>query len=87
MADEKYWLVQSGEQWGYIDHDGNEMAMFEDAGDFVDGYAFVMKDGEAWLIDEEFQLLENLGLADSVSAMGELYLVRIGDDAHLYQLQ
>ena len=87
MADENYWLVQSGEQWGYIDHDGNEEAMFEDAGPFVGGYALVIEDSEAWLIDEEFHKLQNLGHADSVSTIGELYCVRIGDDMHLYQLQ
>lgn len=87
MADEDYWLVQSGEQWGYIDHDGNEMALFEDAGGFVGGYALVKEDSEVWLINEEFQKLESLGQADSVGAMGELYSIRIGDDLHLYQMQ
>lgn len=86
MADEKYWLVQTGEQWGYIDHDGNEMAMFQGAGAFVNGYALVIEDGEAWMIDEEFRKLESLGKADSVAAMGELYRVTIGDDVHIYHL-
>lgn len=86
MADEKYWLVQSGEEWGYIDHDGNEMAMFEDAGAFVNGYALVIDDGEAWLIDEEFNKMENMGQADSVGTMGQLYRINIGDDIHIFEL-
>ncbi|MCH5250737.1 MAG: sigma-70 family RNA polymerase sigma factor [Lachnospiraceae bacterium] len=86
MADEKYWLVQSGEEWGYIDHDGNEMAMFDDAGAFVNGYALVIDEGEAWFIDEEFNKLESLGQADSVGAMGELYRMNIGDDIHVFEL-
>lgn len=85
MADEEYWLVQSGDRWGYIDHDGNEMAMYEDAGTFVNGYALVLEDGEAWLIDTEFNRLENLGAADSVAAIGELYTVTINDEMHIYQ--
>lgn len=62
-------------------------AMFENAGAFVGGYALVVEDGGAWLIDEEFQKLKNLCPADSVSTMGELYSVRLGDDMRLYQLQ
>lgn len=87
MADEDYWLVQSGEQWGYINHDGKEMAMFDDAGSFVNSYALVMENGEAWLLNGKFEKLENLGQADSVSAMGELYSVKVRDKVHLYQMQ
>ena len=86
MTDENYWLAQSGDQWGYIDHDGNEMAMFQDAGQFVGGYALVKEDGQVWMIDEEFRKLESLGQADSVSAMGELYSVKVGEERHIYQL-
>lgn len=86
MADEKYWLVQSGEKWGYIDHEGNEMAMFEDAGAFRDGYALVVEDGEAWLIDESFQKLQKLGAADGVSTAGEIYVVQSDDKLHFYHL-
>ena len=85
MADEKYWLVQSGDRWGYIDHDGNEMAMFDDAGGFSNGHALVLEDGEAWLIDTDFNKLENLGAADSVASMGELFSVTVGDEKHIYQ--
>ena len=86
MADENYWLAQSGDQWGYIDHDGNEMAMFQDAGQFVGGYALVKEDGQIWMIDEEFRKLESLGQGDSVSAMGELYRVTVGEERHIYRL-
>ena len=85
MADEEYWLVRSGEQWGYIDHDGNEAAMFDDAGGFSNGYAVVLEGGEAWLIDTDFNKLEDLGAADSVATMGELFSVTVGDEKHIYQ--
>lgn len=86
MADENYWLVQSGEKWGYIDHDGNEKAMFEDAGGFVEGYALVLEDGEAWLINEDFEKLESLGQAESVDTAGELYSIYVEGQTYLYQL-
>lgn len=86
MANETYWLVKSGEESGYIDHDGNEMEMFRDASGFVNGYALVIEDGEVWLIDETFNKLQSLGQADSVSALGELYGVTVGDEMHVYQL-
>lgn len=85
MSDEEYWLVHSGDRWGYIDHDGNEMAMFEDAGSFTNGHAIVLEDGEAWLIDTDFNRLENLGRADDVSSMGELFAVTVEDEKHIYQ--
>ena len=85
MADEEYWLVRSGDWWGYIDHDGNEAAMFERAGSFTNGHAIVLEDGEAWLIDTDFNRLESLRAADSVSSMGELFAVTVGEETHIYQ--
>lgn len=85
MADEEYWLVQSGDLWGYIDHDGNEAAMFDDAGSFSNGYALVLEGGEAWLIDTDFNKLEDLGAADAVASMGELFSVTVGGEKHIYQ--
>lgn len=85
LADEEYWLVQSGDRWGYIDHDGNEVAMFDDAGSFMNGHALVLEDGEAWLIDTDFNKLEDLGAVDSVASMGELFSVTAGDEKHIYQ--
>ena len=85
MADEEYWLVRAGERWGFIDHDGNEVAVFEKAGGFTNGHAVVLDDGEAWLIDTDFNKLESLGTADSVASMGELFAVTVGDEKHIYQ--
>ena len=85
MADEEYWLVRSGDRWGYIDHDGKEAAMFEKAGSFTNGHAVVLEDGEAWMIDTDFDKLESLGAADSVSSMGELFAVTTGDELRIYQ--
>ena len=86
MSDENYWLVQDGERWGYIDHDGQEAAMFEDAAAFYHGYALVREEGTAYLIDETFEKLQELGEADSVSTIGELFVVTRGDTKYFYQL-
>ena len=86
MSDENYWLVQDGEAWGYIDHDGQEAAMFEDAAAFYHGYALVREEGTAYLIDETFEKLQELGEADSVSTIGELFVVTRGDTKYFYQL-
>lgn len=86
MADEKYWLVQSGKKRGYIDHEGREMAMFEYASDFVNGYALVTEDGKAYIINEEFEKVQELGAADAVAALGENFLVASGEQYHFYGL-
>nr|WP_289765622.1 FecR domain-containing protein [uncultured Acetatifactor sp.] len=86
MSDEDYWLVQDGEAWGYIDHDGQEAAMFEDASGFCNGYALVREGGTAYLIDETFEKVQNLGEADSVSTIGELFVVTRGDTKYFYRL-
>ncbi len=85
MADEKYWLVHSGDQYGYIDHDGNEVGLFEDASAFSGGYALIIEDGEVWLIDEEMNRLQNLGQGYSVAAAGELFRVSSGNKSRFYQ--
>ena len=86
MNDENYWLVKDGERWGYIDHDGQEAAMFEDATAFYQGYALVREEGTAYLIDETFEKVQNLGEADSVSTIGELFVVTRGDTKYFYRL-
>lgn len=86
MNDENYWLVKDGERWGYIDHDGQEAAMFEDATAFYQGYALVREEGTAYLVDEAFEKLQDLGEADSVSTIGELFVVTRGDTKYFYLL-
>ena len=50
MADTTYWLYQKDGQWGYIDHDGNVVQMFDDAAQFYDGKAMVIEDGDAYFM-------------------------------------
>lgn len=82
----QYWLVQKGDQWGYIDHEGNEMAMYEDASAFSNGYALIVEDGTAFLINEDFEIVEECGDANSVSCSGELFYIRKDDTVKTYLL-
>lgn len=87
MSDETYWLVQDGEQFGYIDQNGNEMKMYEDASAFADGKALVITDGVASVIDENFEVQTEIGPADSVSVFGDVFVVTIGEEAYLYVIK
>lgn len=76
MADANYWRVRKGEQWGYIDHDGNEVAMFDNSvSNFIDGYALILKDGKACLIDETFEVVQEYGSAEAVGNVGEFFAI------------
>lgn len=87
MSDENYWLVQKGDKWGYIDHDGREAAMYEDASAFYGGYALVLEEGTACMINEKFEKVQELGAADGVALVGTLFWVNKDGTVTLYQLQ
>lgn len=79
ISDNKYWLVGEDGKWGYVDHDGKKQEMFDDASEFVNGKAMVIKDGKAYYIDESFQCSENGIDADGVYTYGEMFIVVKGD--------
>lgn len=73
---ENYWLIKQEGKWGYIDHAGNVMGMYDDAAAFYGGKALVLEDGTAYVIDESFSRIREIGPADSVTNYGELFAVR-----------
>lgn len=87
MSDETYWLVQNGEQFGYIDQNGNEMKMYEDASAFAGGKALVISGGIASVIDENFEVQAEIGPADGVSVFGDVFVVTIGEEDYLYLIK
>ncbi len=87
MNDSEIWLVHKGDEWGYIDQSGKELSMFEDASAFVNGCALVRKNGEAILIDEQMNELQVIGEATSVSANGEMLMIRNDDQVLLYEVK
>lgn len=76
LNDAKYWMYKSGNNYGYLDHKGKEVkVVFDDATDFVDGIALVVKDGIAYVIDEDFAVVEEIGPANSVLMSGDVMMV------------
>lgn len=73
--DGKIYLVKTDDgKWGYIDINGKELAMFDDAGDFVGDYAPVVKNGKGYLIDRNMNKVSDEITADRVGTFsGELY--------------
>lgn len=83
VSNERYWLYNNEGKWGYIDHDGNVIAMYEDACSFVNGKAMVMIDGKAYFIDENMNVTGEGIPAIAVSKCGDLFRV-ITMDGILY---
>lgn len=84
LSAEKYWLIGDGDKWGYIDHDGKMVNEYDDATEFSNGQALIITDGEAKLIDEDFNEIQNLGQADGVTCLGEMFRIVSGDKAKFY---
>ena len=87
MAEGDLWLAGKGDQWGYIDPDGNEIAMYDDASAFIGDYALIIEDGHAYLIGKDLEKIEDLGEADRISAAGELFAVEKDESLTLYQVR
>lgn len=68
--DGKIFLVQTtDDKWGYIDANGKELAIFDDASSFVGDYAPVVKDGKAYLIDKNMNCVSENIDADAVTSI------------------
>lgn len=80
ISDETYWLYSADGKWGYIDHEGNVKATFDDASAFVNGKAMVIIDGQAHFIDEQFNVSEESVPADSVATIGEVFQITTGSE-------
>jgi len=79
LSDEDLWLICKDEQWGYIDHSGNIVALFDDASDFSDGKAIVIEDGNAYMIDKNMNKLNKGCKADEVYCYGDIWAMNIDD--------
>lgn len=68
--DGKIFLVQTvDDKWGYINANGKELALFDDAGSFVGDYAPVIKNGKAYLIDKNMNCVSEKIDADRVKTI------------------
>lgn len=84
MADSVNWRAYDEEKMFYIDHGGSVLAEFEDATDFYQGYAAVIKEGRAYLIDETFAEIQDLGEAKNVDRNGEIIILETENDKFVY---
>ena len=75
VDESRYWLIQQDGKWGYVDHDGTVMAMYDDASRFSNGRAMVVEDGYARFIDENLEPLGERVPAQSVAAYGDIFTV------------
>lgn len=91
MTSFRYWPVQQGETWGYVDHMTGKVpdkaAGFEAAATFSDGYAIVIKGGNACVINEDFDILEDLGAATGIRGYGRVWQVGTEDGSRVYTLK
>lgn len=72
---ENYWLIEQDGKWGYIDHAGTVMGIYDDATDFYGGKALVIEDGTVYVIDESFEKIKEIGPAVGIRNCGELFCV------------
>lgn len=84
MSEETYWLALDGNEWGYINHDGQKMQFYEDASEFWHGKALIIEDGMAYLIDEDFEKIKAVGKAESVVWLGDYFVIQNEGSSQLY---
>ena len=88
ISGEDYWMYRDGNKYGYIDRKGKTAGeTYEDATDFVDGYAIVIKSGKAYIIDDSFKELEEIGEASDVEKIGDIFCVSADDGERRYILK
>lgn len=81
--DDMFFVGTKDGKWGYIDKSGKELAaVFDDAASFTGGYAPVLSNGKAYLIDKNMKRVSNKINATGVGATADsdLYLVFTDDD-------
>lgn len=78
--DTETFLVSKNNKWGYIDLNGTEIAMFEDATDFSGGFAVVSENGRARVIDADFQQIGEDFECESSHSIGKgIFAVKNGE--------
>lgn len=84
MSEETYWLVRDGEKMGYIDHDGHKKQFYDDATEFCHGKALVIENGTAYLINENFEKIKEIGEAEAVGWIWDFFVVQIEGSRKMY---
>ena len=84
IGDSQYWLYAQDGKFGYIDHSGNIIQMFDDASAFVNGKAMVVDGGKAYFIDENMEMSGEGIPAEAVAAIGEVFKVKTENGDQYY---
>lgn len=88
ICEADYWMYRDGNKYGYIDRKGKETKdTYDDATSFVNGYALVIKEGKAVIIDDQFKEVEEIGAADDVDVAGDVFSVSAKDGIRRYMLK
>ncbi len=83
-----YWMYKDANKAGYIDLKGQDVkVVYDDATSFVDGYAFVVKNGKGSIIDETFAEVEEIGDAKSVELSGDVVSITSDTGIRRYMLK
>ena len=84
-----YCLVNKNGKWGYISLEtGKEIAMFDDASDFSNGYAVVTTNGVGHIIDKDFNVVSEDFPCDSASlARDGSFTISCGDEIKRLELK
>ncbi len=79
--DKEIFLVNTNDgKWGYIDSNGKELAMFDNASGFDGDYAPVVKDGKVYLIDRNMnKVSDSIDGTDVTTLSDGLYHVAFDD--------
>jgi|GEM_PF-5858236 len=82
--DGEIFLINSDDgKYGYMNSDGEVLAMFDDAGSFIGEYAPVIRDGKAYLINRNMEIVSEGVEADSVSTLyADVFYYESGDDSY-----
>lgn len=84
MNNENLWLVKQDGTWKYIDHEGNiALDGYDDASEFYQGVAMIVKNHKAYLIDESGAILQECGSAESVVQKGGYFVCSDDDEIRL----
>ncbi|MBR5359259.1 MAG: WG repeat-containing protein, partial [Lachnospiraceae bacterium] len=88
MTDADYWRYRDGNKYGYLDLKGKPLKdTYDDATDFVNGYALVIKEGKARIINDKFEEVEEINAATDVESAGDVFTVTADKDVRRYILK
>lgn len=88
ICEADYWMYRDGNKYGYLDRKGKETKeTYDDATSFVNGYALVIKQGKAFIIDDQFKEVEEIGEADDVDVAGDVFIISAKDGIRRYMLK